>query len=447
MINFLEKKQKEILVAIVVLAFFLSLGHSFYFKIEPVIDAKAYDDIAINLVKGNGYVEDPSLPIFEDKSIVRVGPGYEIFLAIVYFLFGHHYEVVWFLQAIFHSLSSLLVFLISKKIFKSIWQPVMGLSAAALIAFSPDLIVISSMLMIATLSIFLMLLSVYFFFKYIEKNDWSSFFFLTVFLAFAILTRSNLLFIVLPYLFFIVLKRQWIRAIFFLLIFVLIFSPWIIRNYNVYGVFMPLNATFGFNLWAGNHLGATGELEPYQPLIDYGDTHSSIETNKYGTKKFFEFLIEEPCEFIKITLKRISIYFSLVRPTGFWLTFSPLQKMVTALFSGIFSVLIFVLGFFGIFSAIKHLKGKKEEFLKIKYLLGIAFLLPAAVIAIIVETRYRFPIYPFLAIFSGFGLYGFFKLKRDWKIFFIVFGFIFANTVFDLLLNKELFIERITKFL
>src|SRR3989338_8964042 len=150
MFDFISKKEKSLLLLIVFLAFTISLSHSFYFKITPSVDARAYDRIAFNLINGKGYVENPDIPFENDFSIARVGPGYEIFLAGVYYIFGRHWGIIWILQAIFHAFSALAVFLISKKIFGGVQRPIIGLSSAALVAFSPDLIVSSSMLLTET---------------------------------------------------------------------------------------------------------------------------------------------------------------------------------------------------------------------------------------------------------------------------------------------------------
>ena len=118
-LNFVNANWKKLLWGIVFASFLLSLTHSFYFQIEPSVDAGAYDRIAVNILNGHGYRQNFDLPFEKDNSIGRVGPGYEFFLVGVYFIFGHHYEVVWFLQAIFHALSVLLVFLIILKVLPS----------------------------------------------------------------------------------------------------------------------------------------------------------------------------------------------------------------------------------------------------------------------------------------------------------------------------------------
>ena len=80
----------------------ISASYSFYYRVMPWADAQGYDQIALNLVGGYGYVEKQEFAITpeKDEALIRVGPGYQFFLAAIYFLFGHHYFIVWLLQAL-----------------------------------------------------------------------------------------------------------------------------------------------------------------------------------------------------------------------------------------------------------------------------------------------------------------------------------------------------------
>ena len=97
-------KTKKYLILLLLGIFVSSLAFSFYYKIKLRVDAQAYNSIAWNLVQGNGYVEDKSNAFTpqKDEAILRVGPGYEFFLAGIYTFFGHRIWVVW----IFHALST-----------------------------------------------------------------------------------------------------------------------------------------------------------------------------------------------------------------------------------------------------------------------------------------------------------------------------------------------------
>ncbi len=84
-----------------------------------------------------------------------------------------------------------------------------------------------------------------------------------------------------------------------------------------------------------------------------------------------------------------------------------------------------------------------EEKFPLKILLAIILSMPLAIMFIVVETRYRFSIYPFLALFGGFACFNLFKKKEGWRLFSLVFCVFLANAVLDLISNKELSMERL----
>src|SRR5574341_463665 len=92
MLNHFARHQNKWLWGILMAAFCASLSYSFYFQIEPIVDARAYDNLAWDIAQGKGYEAV--------SSIARPGPAYEYFLALIYYIFGHHYEAVWIFQEI-----------------------------------------------------------------------------------------------------------------------------------------------------------------------------------------------------------------------------------------------------------------------------------------------------------------------------------------------------------
>jgi 4-amino-4-deoxy-L-arabinose transferase-like glycosyltransferase len=66
-------------------------------------------------------------------------------------------------------------------------------------------------------------------------------------------------------------SRPWIC----LLVLVAVFSPWPMRNAGVLHAFIPLRSNFGYEVWQGNHTGASGmfdaKLEPLQNKQEYSD--------------------------------------------------------------------------------------------------------------------------------------------------------------------------------
>ena len=134
------------IVMLAVCATLLSLGYAFYWHDRPRVDAAAYDKIAWNVAQGLGYIEEsvnattPEL----DWALIRVGPGYQFFLAAVYWIFGHAVWAVWILQAFLRGASVVLIWLIARRLFPN--SPRVAVGASALFAFTPDLIVVSGLL-------------------------------------------------------------------------------------------------------------------------------------------------------------------------------------------------------------------------------------------------------------------------------------------------------------
>ena len=441
---FTNNREKKIVMLLVAGVFLFALAYSLYFQIEPSVDARAYDNIAWNMVQGNGYKEQANLSYDEDIAILRVGPGYEFFLAGVYSVFGRHYQVVWIIHALLLALSAFFVFLITKQIFKEHWSLPLGLVAAGLVGFSPDLITINGMLMTETLGVFLIILSTFLFFRFVESEQKSllDISIISIIFGFAVLVRTPALFLIFPIAGYFIWQKFWKELGVFLVALAVVFTPWTVRNYRVYHTFIPTNLAFGYDLLAGNHPGASGELEPYQGN-ELFMKEGRIEGNKLALKESISFIIFHPIQFFEITLKRVSIYFSFARPTGFWFHLEGVERALTLALSALYSVLLFVFGFWGIYR-MKELSIVEKE--RAKILFWMLLMMPLAIVGIIVETRYRFLAYPFFAVFASYGLFDLWHGRRELKVLATITLLLFANASFDALNNLDRIRERISQF-
>lgn len=437
------RRQIWILAAVLLGIFLVSLAYSFYFRIPPAVDARAYDNIAWNLVLGNGYQESLDTSPEKDNSIVRLGPGYEVFLAGIYYLFGHHYEAVWIIQAFLNTLLALLVFLITKELFGAHWNYFIGITAAILIGFSPDLITMQGMLMTETLAIFLITLTAYLFCHYFNtvNKPWLLALFLGLSLGAAALVRTPAAFLFFPIAAYFLVIKNWKHLLLIGVTVVILFSPWIIRNYRVYEVFLPTNAAGGFNLLTGNHPGASGEQGDFSVVDRYPPELNGVQIDKLAAADALKFIFQNPLEFLKLTFYRTSIYFSFARPTGFWFHLSGWSKAITLFSSAIYSVLLFIFGFLGLWQ-IRSLGGREKSLAKI--LLAMLVMMPLVVVGIIVETRYRMLVYPFFAVFAGCSLSELLNKRINWKSAFYIILILVLNTGFDVLRNFGRILERIS---
>src|ERR1700722_18686858 len=95
-----------------------------------------------------------------------------------------------------------------------------------------------------------------------------------------------------------------------LLVLLLVFAPWPIRNARALGAFIPLRSTVGFELWMGNRAGATGFLdESLFPLFNRRelDLYASRGEVAYMRDKSAQaktYIRAHPAEFVRLSTIR-----------------------------------------------------------------------------------------------------------------------------------------------
>ncbi len=432
--------KNKALAIILFLALVLPLAYAFLYRIPPVVDAQAYDRIAVNLVAGFGFKEDRTQSYEFDTAIIRAGPGYEFFLAGVYSVFGHYYEAVWVIQALLHAFSALLLFFICRKLFSEKGE-LIGLIAAGLFGFHPDLIEISAMLMTETLYLFLIILTVYLFVLAHERPENSALsgaFGLVS--GFAILTRPPVILFIPVILFAYYRLKRYRSAIWFIAGLALPIVPWVVRNYLIYHQIILTTLIGEYNLWVGNTLLANGGQISggFNPLTTYTETHGFFGLKAKASAEFWSFILGYPLVFIKLCLVRFVRYFSLIRPMGFWFYQTGLKQAVFILSSVLATIVLFITGFSGLVA------GLRERRPLLWYLFIFALISPAVLIPTVVQSRYRFQVYPFLALGGAYLLAMAWK-KGLWKepIFQKTVLFFLVITGIDIFLNQGIVLQRI----
>jgi 4-amino-4-deoxy-L-arabinose transferase-like glycosyltransferase len=415
-----------------------------------VVDAKAYDAIAQNILAGSGFVEVAGMDVKFDKAIIRVGPLYQYFLAGIYFVFGHSYEAVWILQALLHSISVLFVYLSARIIFKQFENvEIVALLSAGIFAFSPDLIEISAMLMTETLYLFFWVWLIWYFLDFIDKNKinsnkaWLNSIMLGVVGGLAVLARPPVLFALPVIYFYFLLKKKYKLILLMTFAIGVIFTPWTIRNYLAYQKIMPFGGAGGYNFWIGNHVGATGEQDKPEEVEEFIVQYGAYLVSDKSIDEFKIFVREYPLDFVRLTALRVNRYFSAARPMGFWFYDSGISQFAFILSSSLYAFLLFV---FSLFGGIR-LWAKRNSLLN--YFLAFIVLTPLILFVTVVETRYRFQIYPLVALLAGYGLFTFLSNKSLWKSKVFLFSFILVsfNAVLDLSLSLDKLKEKLGLFL
>jgi len=178
-----------------------------------------------------------------------------------------------------------------------------------------------------------------------------------------------------------------------LLLFLLVFAPWPIRNERALHAFIPLRSTVGFELWVGNRAGATGFLDESQfPIFN------KLEYDSYVSKGEVAYMREKSTaakEYIR-GHPLVFLRLSGVRFIRFW---TGTGNKDGSLIFAIHAVLTASLGLAGIGFLVKQRR----------YRLAVLFLLPLLLFPLPyyithAEFRYRLVVDPLLTILAAYAV-------------------------------------------
>src|SRR3989344_1480617 len=432
--------QKEKLICIIALiSVIASLVYSFGYRIRPAVDAFAYDQVGWHLATGQAFRLDLSAPLIQDEAITYQGPLYQFFIACLYWLFGHHYEAIWIAQALLRGLSVIILFLLCREIFGS-EQRQIGWIAGTIFGLHPDLVEISAMLMTETVFIFLSILLVYVIVRFENGMNIKRAMLLGIIFAAAVLARSTIGILGLVIAWLCYRQRAWKPFIVFVMIGGLLMTPWIVRNYRTYHIFLPTMANFGYNFWVGNRIDADGEGGNPQVLLDAIKEKGAIEANYYALAQFKTFIKAHPLQYLKLTGSRVLKYFSPLRPMGFWFYQKGIGQLIFVTSSALTALILFITSFAGLGIAWQE----ERQNIRLRVVGITALLTCLSIVLILVETRYRLPIYPFLAVFSGLAAQRLLQNWQQYKIYLIkAFAVVGAIMVWDVALEYDKVIEKL----
>jgi 4-amino-4-deoxy-L-arabinose transferase-like glycosyltransferase len=196
-------------------------------------DAIMYNEFALALVKNHKYTRK------DDKPSAEVPPGYPLFIATIYFLFGYRPYVVVLSQILLGGITCLLLY----KLGTAMFDEKVGLVAGYLLAFEHVSIMFEQVLYSDTLFTFLFLIAIYLFANFLKTNYKKHLVYVGIFLGLAALCRPiglyfPLVLILLFIFWYIRRKITFTMALTSGLIITLLFwatiSPWLIRNYLVF---------------------------------------------------------------------------------------------------------------------------------------------------------------------------------------------------------------------
>lgn len=175
--------------------------------------------------------------------------------------------------------------------------------------------------------------------------------------------------------------------------FLIVFSPWPIRNAIVFHAFIPLRTTVGFELWMGNHEGADGFLDeslfPIYNRLELAnyEARGEVAYSAQKTQLAKDYIKAQPGVFLRMTA---------IRAKRFWTGTG--SRNGSAVFA-LHAISTTVFGFLGLWLLARSRR----------YALMILFALPLVIFPVPylithAEFRYRLVLDPLLTLFAGYTL-------------------------------------------
>ncbi len=342
-----------------------------------------YDEIAVNLLAGNGYV----IHMGDQPNMIRP-PVYPLFLILHYLIFGQSRIFLAIVQSILQAGACVILYKLTKSYIRD--QRIAFISSMVM-ALYPQSMLYSSQVATESLYLFLMMITVYLFLSLTAGPRPGLFYVLGAMLGVLALCKpaSQLMFIpvctVIGYRY----RSRWRMAakgiIEIMFALVLVVSPWTIRNYIVSGDFVPV-ATRGGRFLYSNTISTSEEEQVAYEMLESEGIENPDEEDSEWLNLAVRNILKNPGNFIRNTLRTSS---------DFW--YRGHSRSVS-----IFNAFVnFPLLFFGILGLrIAWRKGLHllPILALVIYFNGIYGLLHAM-------ARYALPVIPFIIMFGVLGLF------------------------------------------
>jgi len=407
-----NKSAAKKIVFLILLVFSVRVAAIFILGWHINPDTWEYDEIALNILSGKGYVYNH---FNTDCYLFGPSPLYAYFEAFIHFLTGKNYFLLEMIHAAIAALAVIPLFCIAKKIFDEKTAFISGL----LYCLHPGLVVYTVKIHEFTLVAFFILMITCILLY--SENKIRNIILAGALLGAGILLRPTLIYIIPSFFVYLMLKKNGFKkaASKTLLIFLLagcVISPWIYRGYKLCGRVIFVTSSSGWLFWRGNNPGASGtaltvDRKPIFSVADENFKEKVYSLDETGQYDFFrsealKYIRENPKKFFENTAKKF-IYFWFFSPqTGFtypsgWLLFYMVIYYFLALF--------FIAGLYFASGA-----GAIDK-AALGFLLSIFIIISLGQSFFYTEMRHRWMIEPLLMIISAYGISAIFS-ARDKKL-------------------------------
>ena len=344
-----------------------------------------------------------------------VAPIYTYILALVFKTFGVYSQgsafIILFLNSLFSSLTCVVVYFVAKIVKNS----TVGFLSAIIFAIYPSSIWHSiNTIWNTTLSALLISALILYAIATIKKINLWKCVIGGMLMGFTTLVNPGSM-VFFPFYFFWIYskigsnpRRVSVCLSLMMVSFLITISPWVIRNYKVFGKFIPVKSNLGLELRLGNNPNADGTFS-MQKEVALHPTFSREEMKRFNEMKeigYVEFSMKEarnfmyknPLKVVLFSVKRIYLFWlgDLVKENSWEGNIKNANKLPDL--KKVFFALPIPFFILGIVMACKERKD-------ISLIVYLVFSYPLMYYITHVANRYRHPIEPFILILSTYGIY------------------------------------------
>jgi len=367
-------------ISIKILYFYHFNENPFFHFIHETSDAINFDIGAQNFASGD---------LLATSANNSYSPLYKYFLGFIYILAGRNLPVVWGIQFVLGTITILLVFLITSKLFN---ERAALISSTLYALYGPELMY-EGILLRASFVTFLGVLSLYLLIQLEEKSNLLRIVITALVISLFIQSRPNVI-LVFALLFFVSFyctdKKNLKINLFLSFVVLLFFIPLLIQAYIVHGKFVFFDSSGILTILMGNNPGYTGA----EYLPEFRHPEDTSLNYKKVVFILFQNFISNPVEMITLYLRKFYYFFNSYEYTSnynFYIfqEFSFLLKTPFSNFA-FFSSL-------GLMGFLLNVNNFKRFRLLYTYIIGITM----SVVLFYVVSRFRIPVVPYFAIFAG----------------------------------------------
>jgi 4-amino-4-deoxy-L-arabinose transferase-like glycosyltransferase len=377
----------------------LRLGYAAIAPPPPISDEMHYDLLARNLAAGRGYVEDGVPTAYWPI-------GYPALIAAFYAAFGPHYLPIIIFQAFLGAATAALAW----RLASLFWGEGPARAAGLIVAALPSQLAYAARFFPAVVFGFVAVAASYLILKSRRTVAAAAAGLFTGVggLAAPVLLPMPGAFLVIDLLVGRGWKRALTRAFVAAAVAAAAVAPWTVRNFRVFGAFVPVSTNGGVILWMGSNPGADGSynfpLSAENPLWAVTD---EVKRDRMGRALALKFVREHPGAFVKLLIPKFAnLYASDISAFQYGGAVYGVDVAVTArrfsarLAQAIYA-LLWLAFLIGLVKNRRYIFNRAAGKLPLAALLATPAYLTAFYLVFHGLDRYHYPMLPFLAIVAA----------------------------------------------